>query len=163
MSVKAVAARLEIGRIDWSAYRAPASGGPGIRDLLLGLLDAGDESEAVGCSLEYRFEVQSMVFEVALPAVGVILAAYAEDLPLWVEMELLNVLHNIITGEPHRSELELGNVDLVDKCIERARDGIWVMYSRLSKWNSDFLLDVLELVDSDRERFTAFRAGFILR
>jgi hypothetical protein len=158
--MKARAARLEIGRHDWSSYRSPASGGPSTPDVFLGLLNAENAEDAVGVSLEYRLEVQSMVYEVALPALDVILAAYSEEPPVWVESELLNALHGIILGEPHRSELELGNSDLVDRCIQRARDGLWVLYARLSRFNADFLIDILDVLDSDRERFEAYRREF---
>lgn len=154
-------ARLELGRHDWSAYRAPGSGGPSLPEVFLRMFDAHDQAAATGFSLEHKLEVQSMVFEVALPAVGVIMAAYADGgLPQWVEDELLTVLHNVITGEPHRSELERGNVDLVDRCIATARSGIWSMYARLTKSNADFLLDVLDFVDDDRDRLSAFQARF---
>lgn len=159
--MKAKAARLEVQRHDWSAYRAPISGGMAIPDIFLKLMDTEIADEAVGASLEYRLEVQSMVYEVALPALDVILAAYAENPPVWVESEFLNALHNIILGEPHRSELELGNFDLVDRCIQRARDGIWVLYSRLSRFNADFLIDILDAIDTDRERFEAYRTEFL--
>jgi len=159
-AMKARAARLEVRRHDWSAYRAPESGGLGIADLFTRLLDAEDAAESVGVSLEDRLEVQSMVYEVALPALDVILAAYAEDPPVWVESEFLNALHSIILGEPHESETELGNHDLVDRCIERARDGIWVLYARLSKFNADFLIDILEELDTDKDRFQAYRSEF---
>lgn len=156
-SVQVTAARVELARYDWSTYRAPTGNGFGIPDIFMRIIEADSDSDLLGCTLEYRLEVQSMVYEVALPAVGVIVAAYAESLPVAAEMELLNVLHNIITGEPHASELEMGNYDLVERCVERAREGIWVMYSKLSKINADFMLDVLDVVDLDRARFAAFR------
>ena len=101
-----------------------------------------------------------MVYEVALPALDVILAGYAEHPPVWVESEFLNALHGIILGEPHESEMELGNGDLVDRCRERARDGIWVLYARLSTFNADFLMDILEELDTDKDRFQAYRSEF---
>ncbi|WP_433793704.1 hypothetical protein [Actinoplanes sp. CA-252034] len=158
--MRAKAARIEVRRHDWAAYRAPVSSGPSIPDVFQRLLDAGSAEEAAGFSLEYRLEVQSMVYEVALPALDVMLAAYVEDLPNWVESEFLNALHGIILGEPHRSELDLGNFDLVERCVQRARDGIWTLYARLSKFNADFLIDILDEIDTDRDRFEAYRHEF---
>lgn len=155
--MKYSAARLEVGRVDWTSYRAPKHGGPGIPEIFLKLFEAGSADEAAGYSLEQRFEVQAMVYEVALPAVDVIVAAYADSPPLWLEMELLDVLHNIVLGEPHRSEVEAGNHLLIEQCVDRARRGMWVLYSRLSKHNYEFLLDILAELDDDRSRVEAFR------
>ncbi|MFU8851226.1 hypothetical protein ACNAW0_09625 [Micromonospora sp. SL1-18] len=160
MSRRGWAARREIDRHDWNRYRHPSGrDGSELRMIFLGLLEAG-EAEEPGLSLEYRLEVQSMVFEVALPAVGVILAAYSDQLPRWVEMEFLNALHNVLLGEPHVSEIAAGNGEVVDRCIRSARSGIWVLYSKLSRHNSDFLIDILEMVDDDRGRFEFFRRSF---
>lgn len=154
-------AKIELERYDWSGYRAPSGDGRRVADVFGRLFDVDCSTEVVGLSLENKLEVQGMVFEVALPATGVILAAFADgDSPGWAECELLNTLAFVVGGEPHRSELELGNYDLVDRCIAAARDGIWVMYSYLARNNSPFMLNILDLVDEDRDRFSAFERKF---
>ncbi|MEU4214079.1 hypothetical protein [Actinoplanes sp. NPDC026623] len=125
------------------------------------MLDGGNALESVGYSLRGRLESQSMVYEIALPATGVILAAFAGGRPAqWVEDEFVTALHNILYGEPHRSELDLGNDDLVDRCVERARDGIWGLYASLRRSNALWMIDMLRLVDHDQDRVTAFEAAY---
>jgi hypothetical protein len=112
------AAVIELQRHDWTSLGAPhGDTGAGVRETFLKLLRAVDVSEAVGWSLEYKVEVQSMTFEVALPSISVILAAFTREFPRFVEAKFLNVLEAIITGQPHRSEIEMGNIELVDRCL----------------------------------------------
>lgn len=153
------AARTELERHDWASYRSAPVAGPRIDDILLNLLDSESPAEVLGFTLRDRVEVRSKVFEVALPVIGVILAAYGEsELKPWVEDEFLTTLHNVITGIPHPSELEAGNSGLVDQCIALSRAGIWVMYSRVTASNALFMLDILDRVDKDRDRFATFRS-----
>ncbi|MEU8186714.1 hypothetical protein [Micromonospora carbonacea] len=151
------AARQELERISWDDFRAPNGSGVAVAEIFRRLFDAEQEGDVEGCGLEQQLEVQSMVFEVALPAVGVILAAFAEEIPAWLEMDLLNALHSVLMGEPHYSEIENGNEDLVDRCVESARGGLWVMYARLSKRNYDVLLDILGEADLGGARYEWFR------
>ena len=151
------AARIELDRIDWAAYRTPPGAGPTVPEVFARLFDADTPDDAVGYSLEQKLEVQSMVFEVALPAVGVMLAALADRPPVWLESELLDALHCVIMGEPHHTEAALGNDSLVEQCVERARHGIWVLYGNLSRSNADWFLDILGEADPDAARVEAFR------
>lgn len=152
------AARIEIERHDWTSYRAPEWSGPSVPEIFTRLLDGGAQAEAAGYSLYGRLETQSMLYEIALPATGVILAALAGGrLESWAEDEVLTVLHTIVYGEPHRTENELGNSDLVEHCVAKARDGIWTLYGILRGTNAEFVLDILDAVDEDKERLAAFR------
>ncbi|WP_030443698.1 hypothetical protein [Actinoplanes subtropicus] len=103
-----------------------------------------------------------MLFEVALPATGVILAALAGGpLEQWVEDELLTILHTIVYGEPHQTELDLGNTDLADLCAAKAKGGIWVLYSSLRRSNAEFVLDILAALDEDEGRLEAYRRAYL--
>lgn len=160
MTISFRAARIELGRHDWASYRAPTSNGPPVAEVFTGLLDGGPPT--AGYSLEQRLETQSMLYEIALPATGVILAALAGGpLEPWAENDLLNALHTIVYGEPHRTELELGHSDLAERCVARAKAGIWTMYSVMRRSNAEWLLDILETVDEDRERLAAFRYTYV--
>lgn len=161
MSIEFRAARIELARHDWGSFRAPMHGGPAVPEIFSRMLDGGNAGESIGYSLRERLETQSMVYEIALPATGVILAAFAGGrLAEWVEDEFITVLHNILYGEPHFTELELGNDDLVDRCVEKARDGIWGLYASLRRSNALWMIDMLRLVDPDQDRVTDFEAVF---
>ena len=156
------AARIELSRHDWASYRAPMSSGPSVPEIFARMLDGGDASDAAGFTLYGRLEVQSMLYEIAWPATGVILAALAGGrLEQWVEDEFLTILHTIVYGEPHRTELELGNDDLAERCVAKAKEGIWVLYSSLRGTNADFVLDILAALDDDRYRLEAFRHAYL--
>ncbi|GIF24524.1 hypothetical protein BJ973_008002 [Actinoplanes tereljensis] len=158
MAVSFRAARTELGRLDWRSYRAPEAGGPSVPEVFARLLDGGRQSDAAGYSLYGRLETQSMLYEIALPATGVILAALAGGrLEDWVEDEFLTILHTIVYSEPHRTEYELGNDDLAERCVAKARDGVWTLYGILRGSNAEFVLDILEAVDDDKDRLAAFR------
>jgi hypothetical protein len=161
VSIEFRAARIELARHDWGSFRAPLHGGPPVPEIFSRMLDGGNANESIGYSLDERLETQSMVYEIALAATGVILAAFAGGrLAQWVEDEFITALHNILYGEPHHTELDLGNDDLVDRCVEKARDGVWGMYASLRKSNALWMIDMLRLVDRDQDRVTAFEAAY---
>lgn len=129
-------------------------------DVFARLFDGG--SPTGGYTLDERLSTQSMLYEIALPATGVIVAALAGGpLEPWVENDYLNALHTVVNGEPHRTELELGHTDLAEQCAARAKAGIWAMYSVMRRSNAEWLLDILDTVDEDRERVAAFRHTYV--
>ncbi|WP_030443550.1 hypothetical protein [Actinoplanes subtropicus] len=62
MPARLNAARIELERHDWSAYRAPMSSGPFVPEIFARMLEGGDASTAPGFTLYGRLEVQSMLF-----------------------------------------------------------------------------------------------------
>jgi hypothetical protein len=100
-----------------------------------------------------------MLFEVAPHAVPVILMALGEDLHDSVRGHFLGMLEYLVTGEPHRSEIEAGRPDLEEQCIAAVREGISVLYSEAASGDAEAAFDILEFVDEDEDRLEYYRSA----
>lgn len=152
--------QIESARHDWGALRCGCGETGGHLPETFGrLMSARDPQEMVECRLSGHLEEQSMLFQVAPPAVPVILAALAEEPPRFVRGHLLSVLGYLVAGESHRSEVEAGFPDLAEECRTAAHEGLWVLYREAASGDAEAALDVLEFTDPDERRFHHFRSA----
>lgn len=154
------AALLELERYDWSQLRCGCGDGAGHLSVTFRkLLEARSPQDAVGYRLDGHVEVQSMLFEAAVPAVSVILAALTEELAPFVRSHFLVTLLFAVSGESHSSEMGAGRESLDEECYEKAREGLWVLYHEAMSGDTENALDVLEIIEEDETRFSHFRAA----
>lgn len=154
------AALLELERYDWSRLRCGCGHGAGHLPVTFRkLLEARSPQEAVGYRLDGHVEVQSMLFEAAVPAVQVILAALTEELAPFVRSHFLVTLLFAVSGESHSSETAAGRDSLEEECYEKARDGLWVLYREAVSGDTENALDILEIIEEDETRFSHFRTA----
>jgi hypothetical protein len=149
---------VELQRTDWSAVREAAGSAEAIPDAIRSLLTAPGP-EDVGApywELENHVVLQGQLFEAAAVLVPVLLAALADERPRHVRIALLDLLFQIVSGEPHVEEIERGNIDLTEMCRARAREGLWVLYREFLVGERDAARDVIELVETDSARVMAF-------
>ncbi|MFD8723909.1 hypothetical protein ACFV2H_39645 [Streptomyces sp. NPDC059629] len=151
---------LELERYDWSQLRCGCGDGAGHLSVTFRkLLEAKTPQDAVGYRLDGHVEVQSMLFEAAVPAVSVILAALTEELAPFVRSHFLVTLLFAVSGEPHSSEVAAGRESLDGECCDKAREGLWVLYHEAMSGDTENALDVLEIIEEDETRFSRFRAA----
>lgn len=151
-------ANIEINRVHWSDFREIAGSAANIPLALQELLTAvtHEDSEAAYWKLENRIVVQGQLFEVAEFVVPVLLAALLEPRPSWVTRGILELLLQIVLGECHEDEVALGNADLGDRCREKARQGLWVLYGELMRGERDSAREVIEAIELDTARLDTF-------
>ena len=148
---------VELDRYDWSQFRcgcqATAEHVPALLKLLI---EAEDPADAYGVILDGHLEVEGSLFEVAVPAVGVILAALTGDLLAASRLELLEVLWRVVAGEPHHTETSLGHTRLGDECRFKAREGIWVLLQEGFGKHGEIVAEILKLIDLDDARLAYY-------
>ncbi|WP_157902826.1 hypothetical protein [Streptomyces jeddahensis] len=150
--------RAEIGRFDWGQLRCGCGGTaehvPGTFERLV---EAESAEETLGADLEGHLEVQGELFEVAVPAVSVILAALADPLCDTSRNYLLSVLWRVVLGEAHPSEAALGRTHLAQECHLRAREGLPLIFREALAGDSETAVEILEFVDLDEKRVDYYR------
>lgn len=147
----------ELNRYDWSQFRCGCRGTaehvPALFKLLVG---AENPSDAYGVTLDGHLEVDGNLFEVAVPAVGVILAGMTGDLLPSSRLELLEALWRVLAGESHSTERSLGRGRLGDECRYKAREGIWVILQEGFGKQGEMVSEILELIDLDDARLAYY-------
>lgn len=96
--------------------------------------------------------IQSNIFESAIPAANVLLAALSSDCSIEQSRRLVSRLCGLISAETHHSEVAAGRADLESRVRGVAREGIWVLYRELVEHASVSALFALEYIESDEER-----------
>jgi hypothetical protein len=148
----------EIGRFDWGQLRCGCGGSaehvPGIFERLA---EAESPEETFGADLEGHHEVQGELFEVAVPAVSVILSALSGPLCDTSRNYLMSVLWRVVLGESHPSEAARGRTHLAQECHLRAREGLPLIFREALTGDSETAVEILELVDLDDKRVDYYR------
>jgi hypothetical protein len=143
-------AEREIERISWGRLKEANGSASEIGPALRRMLDARGPQEASTAywQLENHVVVQGEVFEAAEATVSVLVAAFADERPRHVRIAALELLYQILAGEPNQSQ---GDQNLLVRCRERAREGLWLLIRELTEGEHDAALDVLRfLLDEDR-------------
>ncbi|MER5201126.1 hypothetical protein ACWD3J_48515 [Streptomyces sp. NPDC002755] len=154
------AALLELERYDWEQFRCGCGKSAAhIPETFRRLLAAKSPEDAVGYRFDGHLEIQSMLFEAAVPAVSVILAALTEEPARFARSHFLVTLLFLVSGESHSSEMEAGREDLGEECREKARDGLWEIYREAVSGDTENALDILEVIEDDGLRLAHFRTA----
>ncbi|MGW5659344.1 hypothetical protein ACWEWG_04455 [Streptomyces sp. NPDC003758] len=150
--------RAELGRFDWGKLRCGCGGtAEHIPEIFERLVEAESAEETFGAELEGHLEVQGELFEVAVPAVSVILAALADTLCDTSRNYLLAMLGSVVLGEAHPSEAARGRTHLDRECQLRAREGLPLIFREALTGDSEIAVEILEVVDIDDERVDYYR------
>lgn len=136
---------------DWGSYRqlqgvSAADVGQVVMSLLKSDLDSVDTAED---SLENRIAPQANLYSAAEPAVSVLAASLADPRPRWVRIAVLELTFLILSGAPVRDEVERGNGALLERCIARVRESLWLIVREALTDATCYeaALDVLDIVD----------------
>lgn len=152
------AALVELERRDWSQFRCGCGETAAhVPETFRRLLEAKSPEDAVGYRLDGHLEIQAMLFEAAVPAVPVILAALTGELAQFARSHFLVTLLFLVSGESHSSEVGLGREELDEECYEKAREGLWVLYHEAVSGDTENALDILEVIEEDELRLPHFR------
>ncbi|MGW4215347.1 hypothetical protein ACWEIJ_45755 [Lentzea sp. NPDC004789] len=140
-----------IEAIDWGSYRQlDGVSAADIGQILTSLLSSDpDMIDATEDSLENRIVPQANLYSVAEPAVSVLAAALAGPRPRWVRITVLELMFLILSGAPVANEVERGNGALLERCIARVRESLWLIIREGLTDASCYgaALDVLDIAD----------------
>lgn len=109
--------------------------------------------------LENVVVVQGQLHSAALPTVSVLLAGLLDELSADARDLALELLQQIVMGESDEDEKALGNTDLGDRCRAAARTGLWLVYRELGTRRRETAEAILERIEDEKPRLTAYLAG----
>lgn len=149
--------RAEIARYDWSRLRCGCmQTAEHVAERLSRFASADSYEEILGYTLVDHLEISSNLFEVAVPAASVMLAALAGPVSEYTQEQFASKLLELVYGESHHSETALGRTHLGDEVRYRVREGLWVILNLALNQNSEDALEILAAVDLDEERSAYF-------
>jgi hypothetical protein len=155
---------IQAERVDWASLRCGCGKtGAHIPETFARLLEATTPREIAEATLEGHVYIQSLLFEVAIPVTSLVVAALHEEVSDEVRVELLDNLGACVGGESHWTEIEAGSPELEIDCQIAAREGIWTLYQEYATGRASMARMLLDVVDTDRERFEYFDAKLIDR
>ena len=113
--------------VEWSTLRDITGTTDNTGKALRNLLSAptADAARQAYWQLENHIVAQGTVFEAAVPATMVLMAALAGELPIHVRIAVLDLLYQILSGTADATEVAAGNGSTVDRCRNHAREGLW--------------------------------------
>lgn len=140
-----------ITRIDWASLHELEGDGCGVRDALVALLSANnaDQAEEAYWRIENHAVVQGTVYEVAEACTSVLVTSLMDERPKFIKIAVLDLLFQIVGGSASRSSST--PADIVDRCRETARLGLWILIRECAQGEAEAAQDVLAaLGESDR-------------
>lgn len=149
---------LELARIDWPTVGEASGSAAAVPAAVRALLAAATPAD-VGepyWELENHVVLQGQLFEAAALVVPALMASLVDERPRHVRISVLDLLFQIVSGEPHFEETERGVFGLTEICRDRAREGLWILYRELLDGERDAARDVIELVETDPDRLSSF-------
>ncbi|MEU8815430.1 hypothetical protein [Actinoplanes sp. NPDC048796] len=149
--------RALIGAVDWAALRTESGNGVGLPQAFDDLSKA--TSEAAADDAYWRIDneaiVQGELYEAAVPTLEVLLSMASTMSPGPARRSLAELIQQITFGQPHGSEVELGNLNVATACKSLASGAIWIFYGWLTDTDSDVrecALLTLQKIDVDDRR-----------
>jgi hypothetical protein len=134
-----VVTRALVTSVDWAALRTDSGSGAGLPQAFDDLSRASSESAANKAywKIDNEVIVQGELYEAAVPALEVLLSLAPATLPGPARRSVAELIQQIAFGQPHSSEIELGNADIVDRCMSLASEAIWIFYGWLGDADGD--------------------------
>ena len=151
-------AELEIRRHDWGRLRCGCGDGKHMAESLRSLITATSVEEAGKVDFSHHTEIGGLLFEVAVPAASVMMAALADGVSEIAESAILNRIWRIADAEPHFTEAALGREDLRASVQSAIREGIWSLYRALAGPSWRRAEDIIGMVDIQNARFDYFES-----
>lgn len=141
--------RAELDRHDWGSLSCGCGRSGAHLPATLGYYAAAEASDDVqNHPLDGHLFDEWNLFEVAVPAVGVILATLAGDVDRAVRDHLMTALWHMVCSDSA----------LAEQCAALAREGIWLLARQAVEYGDNTALDVLGAIDLDRARLEAYAA-----
>jgi hypothetical protein len=148
---------LEIARHDWAAL--PCGCGRSAAHLAADLSRMARATAAEDADIEIldgHVFIPSVLYEPAVPAVSVALAALADDVAPPAREGFLELLGILSSGESQSADAAARGRDLPAECIAAMRPGIWSLYSEVFAGRSvgaaAHAYETLTVVDTDADR-----------
>jgi hypothetical protein len=147
-------AMAELGLHEWSRYRCGCGNtATHLPRTFEALFNAVESAETADIHFSGHLEINGALFEVAVPATRVILAALAGDLEPFAQSTLMGTLCHIMSSDAHPTEVALGRTELRNECRYWAREGIWVILQQgFGMQQVDDAIYLLEMVELDERR-----------
>mgnify|MGYP007068388927 CR=1 FL=1 len=157
MSVFSIA-EYEIARWPWERLREACGSAEQIPLALIEMLNSQtpEAADSAYWKLENHVVVQGQLFEAAEFVVSALMASLLEERPLHVRVSVLELLFQIVSGEPHEDEIRLGNIDLAKKCQAKALEGLWLLYHELLFGLREAAQEILEVIEKEPARLRSF-------
>ncbi|WP_101254203.1 hypothetical protein [Streptomyces barkulensis] len=151
----------EIGRHRWIGLHTLGDRSEQVPDALRRMVSGETEEEVMEAywDLENTVVVQGQLFDSALPVLSVLLAALTEEISVEARDAVVELIHQIVSGESDEEEVERGNPDLGPRCRELAREGLWLLYRELGTRRRENAEAILEAIDPDGERLAVLRSS----
>jgi len=151
-------AEQEIGRISWSQLLDSSGSAANMPVALLKLINAAtaEQVQIAYWQLENFVVVQGQLFEVAEYVVPVLMASLLDNRPRYVKIGVLELLLQIVSGQPDEDEIVSNNKTLSEKCKRKAQEGMWLLYKELSSGEKNAAREVLEQLDPDKTRLSHY-------
>lgn len=155
---------VELGRYDWAAL-ACGCGGPA--DHLPGefrrLAAASSDSEATLNGIFDHVSVNEVLYEPAVPAASVTLAALAGELAVPARRSFLELLLGLVAGESQAFNVADPGRDLLEECRFATASGIWLLHAEVFAGRGPALVslayELLTLVEEDEERLSLVQSA----
>lgn len=148
---------LEIGRHDWAGMPCGCQrSAEHVGSALLKLAHADSVNKIQLGYIDNHVDVQGVLYEPAVPAVSVALAALADDVAPPARRVFCDLLLNLIAGDGQSQTSRAAGRDLVAECVAAARLGIWTLYSEIFHGESidarSYCYEILAQIEVDHGR-----------
>jgi hypothetical protein len=148
---------LEIARHDWAAL--PCGCGRSAAHVAADLSRMARATAPEDADIELlsgHVFIPSVLYEPAVPAVSVALAALADDVAPPAREGFLELLLMLSSGEGQDTDAAARGRDLPAECIAAIRPGVWLLYSEVFSASSvgaaGHAYETLTLVETDADR-----------
>jgi hypothetical protein len=146
----------DVGRVDWGRLRVSSGYASAVPSALVRLASSStfDEGMKVYWELDNSIIIQGNLFEAAefvVPHVLNLAVASSDH----VRELALELLIQIVGGQPHPNEIAAGNAYLGEHCRNAARSGLAIFYALLDSTNDelrDRAVELLRFLEDDDGR-----------
>jgi hypothetical protein len=137
-----------LASIDWSSLRSLDGDGRGVQRALGDLLAAESPAaaERAHWGIENHAVAQGELFEVAEACSSVLIAALADPREQWVRVAVLELLFQVLAGYAYASKSPGTPADVVQRCRDVVREGLWLLVREAMCGVREGALDVLDLL-----------------
>lgn len=130
--------------IDWSTVQAANGDGSGVKRALMDLMlaDGPEASTHAYWRIENNAFAQGELFEVSTPCMSVLVACLADSREAFVRIAVLELMFQILGG--YASTARSTPSDVLQRCQDRARGGLLLLFREAICGERDAAMDVLE-------------------
>ena len=154
--------KLEVDRYDWAQLRCGCGqSGEHVAERLLEVAMTPPGGDLDFDWLDGHIADSVVLYEPAVPAVSVALAALADDVSPAGRFAFLELLLALVAGESSAWSLAAEGRDIPEECRTAAAGGLWLLYSEVfalrSKGAAASAFEILTIVEPDERRLAMVR------